>query len=175
MTKLRREWAMPSGNTFTIPPIRSIVEAAVFGADTVVDPFANVSHYGTVTNDLNPDMPTDYHMDALEFLRMLDDSSADVVLFDPPYSITQAAQLYADYGKDKLDTSVASMAYWAQTKDQIARITKPNGVVVSCGWNSNGCGKTRGFELETVLLVAHGGGKNDTIVTVERKLPTLFD
>lgn len=30
--------------------------------------------------------------------------------------------------------------------------------------------KTRGFECEEILLVAHGGNHNDTIVVVERKV-----
>lgn len=166
---------MPSGNTFSIPPIREIVERVTFSAEIVVDPFANTSQYGTIRNDLNPDMPTQYHMDALAFLNGLQDGMADVVLFDPPYSITQAAQLYASYGKDKLQTSVSNMAYWSQVKDQIARITKPRGVVVSCGWSSGGIGRRRGFDLDEVLLVSHGGGRNDTIVTVESKAATLFD
>jgi len=33
-----------------------------------------------------------------------------------------------------------------------------------------GIGKNRGFEMVEILLVPHGGSKNDTIVTVERKL-----
>ena len=46
---------------------------------------------------------------------------------------------------------------------------KKGGIVLSCGWNSMGIGKTRGFEIIEILLVAHGGAKNDTIVTVEVK------
>lgn len=172
---ITREWAMPSANTFTIPPIRNLVERVCFGKEVIVDPFANTSTIGTITNDLNPEMPTDYHEDALTFLRGLGDSIADVVLFDPPYSITQAAQLYADYGKDKLELNVANMGYWSAIKGEIARITKPLGSVVSCGWSSGGIGKRRGFELQEVLLVAHGGGRNDTIVCHETKAPTLFD
>jgi hypothetical protein len=52
----------------------------------------------------------------------------------------------------------------------MARITKVGGVVVCCGWNSNGLGKGRGFAMERLLVVAHGGSKNDTLVTVERKV-----
>lgn len=33
-----------------------------------------------------------------------------------------------------------------------------------------GIGKKNGFEIIEILLVAHGGMHNDTIVTVERKL-----
>lgn len=93
-----------------------------------------------------------------------------MVLFDPPYSITQAAQLYHEYGKEKLEVNVANMKYWALCKDNIARILKLNGRVICCGWNSNGLGKGRGFEMTSVLIVNHGGSKNDTLVTLEYKI-----
>lgn len=166
---IERAWAMPSGNTFTIPPIKALVERDVMNGGVIIDPFANTSQYGTITNDLNPEHPTSYHMDALEFLKMLPDDSADLVLFDPPYSITQASQLYKDYGKDKLDVSVANMKYWAMCKDNIARILKVGGVCISFGWNTNGVGIARGFEITDILIVAHGGGKNDTLCTREIK------
>ncbi len=38
------------------------------------------------------------------------------------------------------------------------------------GWNTGGLGKGRGFSLDRILLVPHGGTRNDTIVTVETKL-----
>ena len=60
-------------------------------------------------------------------------------------------------------------SYWAKQKEEIARVVKENGVVISCGWNSNGIGEKRGFELIEVLLVPHGGAHNDTIVIVEKK------
>lgn len=170
--EIARIWAMPSANTFTIQPIHEAVKRCCREAGSnavIIDPFANSAKCGTITNDLNPEFDTDYHLDALEFLKTRKDDEADLVLFDPPYSITQAAQLYKSYGVDKLDVSVSNMAYWARCKDEIARITKFGGVVLCCGWNSNGIGKERGFTLERLLIVAHGGGKNDTIVTVERK------
>ncbi|MEQ9716120.1 MAG: hypothetical protein ABGF52_11385, partial [Candidatus Asgardarchaeum sp.] len=55
-------------------------------------------------------------------------------------------------------------------REGISRVIKDNGIVISCGWNSNGVGKTRGFEIVEILLVPHGGIHNDTIVTVERKI-----
>jgi hypothetical protein len=60
-------------------------------------------------------------------------------------------------------------------KREIAKRIKPNGIVICCGWNSGGFGKTLGFEMIEILLVPHGRTHNDTIVTVERKVPTLFD
>ena len=172
--EFEREWAMPSGRTFSIKPIRRLVEslcAEAKGKDgIIVDPFACDCEYGDVRNDLNPEYGTEYCMDALAFLRTIPDCSVELVLYDPPYSITQAAQLYKSYGKEKLEINVANMAYWARCKDEVARILKPGGKVLICGWSTNGCGKGRGFEMERILMVPHGGSKNDTLVTVERKL-----
>ena len=164
-----RKWAMPNGNTFTIAPIKDFVEQEVNKGGIIVDPFANKCKYGTITNDLNPEFDTTKHMDALEFLKEIDSNYADLVLYDPPYSITQASQLYHEYGKEKLEVNVANMKYWKLCKDNIARILKPNGRVICCGWNTNGLGKNRGFQLDKVLIVCHGGSKNDTLVTLEHK------
>jgi len=169
---INRIWAMPNSLTFGILPIKSLLLRYIKQGDIVVDPFANNSKYGTITNDLNPDMNTDYHLDGLSFLKLMETNSADTVLYDPPYSITQAAQCYNDYGKDKLSHSVTNMTYWRRCKSEVARILKPNGICIICGWNSNGIGLKRGFEMVEILLVPHGGSKNDTIVTVERKIQT---
>ena len=166
---IQKRWAMPNGNTFTIGPIKEFVEAEVAKGGVIVDPFANNCKYGTITNDLNPEYDTTYHMDALEFLKSLGSNSADLVLYDPPYSITQAAQLYRDYGKDKLEVSVANMRYWKLIKDNIARILKANGRVMCFGWRTNGKRMGRGFEMTDILIVSHGGSKNDTLCTLEYK------
>lgn len=173
--KILRTWAMPNSKTFTIKPIKELVERYVLevGGGTIIDPFANSCRYGTITNDLNPEFETTYHLDALEFLQMQASESADLVLYDPPYSISQATEMYKAYGKDKLEINVANMKYWASCKNEVARILKLNGIAICCGWNSNGIGLNRGFEMTEMLVVAHGGSKNDTIVTVERKTPNV--
>lgn len=160
---------MPNGKTFTIKPIKHFVESNIAGATVIVDPFANDCKYGTVTNDINPEFETDYHLDALEFLENLPSESADVVLYDPPYSITQASQLYKAYGKEKLTVNVANMRYWKLCKDNISRILKNNGICLCFGWNTNGLGKGRGFTMTDILIVSHGGSKNDTLCTKEIK------
>lgn len=38
------------------------------------------------------------------------------------------------------------------------------------GGRSSSFGKKRGFELKRILIVAHGGSHNDTLVTVEKKI-----
>ena len=68
-------------------------------------------------------------------------------------------------------TMETTQSSWrARHLDEIARVLKPNGIALCFGWNSNGVGKTRGFEMQEVLIVPHGGSKNDTICTVERKV-----
>lgn len=174
---ISRAWAMPNKNTFDILPIKNLLHRYLGGGvkqGVIIDPFANKSLWGTIRNDLNPDFDTQYHMDALKFLETLGSETADVVLYDPPFSIHQAVECYKSFGKDKLTTNVSSMRYWKLCKDNVARILKPYGIAVCCGWTSQGMGKGRNFDMLEILLVAHGGSKNDTIVTVERKLPQQF-
>lgn len=161
---------MPNARTFSIKPIKEFVEKNIKGAEVIIDPFANENKYGTVTNDLNPQFDTDYHLDALEFLKRQKAESADVVLYDPPYSVSQAKECYDNFGKEKLETNVANQKYWSECKKEVSRICKKGGVVLCFGWNSNGIGKTNGMGMTEIMLVAHGGGHYDTICTKEIKL-----
>jgi hypothetical protein len=169
---MERVWAMPNKQTFKIKPIKELLQEEMCLGRIWIDPFAGVwgNSPAFVTNDLNPEADTHYNMDALKFLQMYADDSVDGVLFDPPYSITQATQCYKSYGKEKLDVSVSNMGYWAKIKNEMARIIKQEGKAICFGWNSMGLGKNRGFKMTRLLLVPHGGSKNDTTVTVEIKL-----
>lgn len=168
MLQINRVWAMPNSKTFTIKPIKEFVEKHIEGAAVIVDPFANDCRYGTITNDLNTAFNTTYHMDALDFLKLIPDASADVVLYDPPYSLRQVVECYKGFGKEVTQETTQS-SWRARHLNEIARILKPGGKALCFGWNSNGVGKTRGFELIEILLVPHGGRKNDTICTAEIK------
>lgn len=161
---------MPNSHTFSIPPIQTFVSQYTAGHNKVIiDAFANDSKVGTITNDLNPKFNTTYHMDALDFLKMLEDNTADVVLYDPPYSLRQVKECYEGVGITV--TAEHTKSSWrAKHLDEIARILKPNGICLSFGWNTNGVGKKRGFEIIEILIVAHGGSKNDTLCVAERKI-----
>lgn len=161
---------MPNKNTFSIPPIAELVNryASGGGSKIIVDPFSNGCKIGTITNDLNPRFNTTYHLDALDFLKMLDDESADVVLYDPPYSPRQAKECYESIGME-ITAEQTKSSWRAKHLDEIARILKPGGICLCFGWNTNGVGKKRGFEMIEVLIVPHGGSKNDTLCTVEIK------
>jgi DNA modification methylase len=166
--KVNRIWAMPNKWTFTIKPIKELLSRWVIPGDFWCDPFAGENSPAQTRNDLSGKV--EFNMDALEFLKSLDAESYDGVLLDPPYSITQAKQCYEGRGMELLKIKPTSMKYWAEVKNEIKRILKPGGVAICFGWTSMGLGKNRGFVMDEILLVPHGGSKNDTIVTVERKL-----
>lgn len=166
---IERAWAMPSKNTFSIKPIREMIFDEANFMKLWIDPFANESRLASVTNDLNPDFDTDYHMDALDFLKMYGDNSVDGVLYDPPYSNRQISEVYHSVGMP-VGKETTSTKFYSLQRAEISRIVKPGGKVLCFGWNSNGIGKKYGFEMTRVLLVAHGGGHNDTICTVEVKV-----
>lgn len=173
---INREWAMPNSNTFSIKPIGELIgkySTVVFNKEGAgfksIDPFANSNKIAKVTNDLNEEYDTDYNYDALDFLKVFNSDEIDLVLFDPPYSPRQVSECYKKLGQT-VNMQTTQSSFWSKMKNEITRITKVGGYVITCGWNSGGIGKTNGFEITEILLVAHGGWHNDTIVTVERKI-----
>jgi hypothetical protein len=182
------EWAMPHKNTFIIKPIKELIELYV-PTDAKqkglvwIDPFANESIYKnrmTFTNDLNEEFDTTHHMDALAFLRSLETASVDGVLFDPPYTIHQINEVYKGYGD--LKPVKQATAYYSE----IDRVCKEHATVISFGYTGGGVpanlsrdselikldkGKKRAtkFEKKEVLVIAHGGGHQATLVVVDRR------
>lgn len=165
---IERIWGYPSKNTFSIKPIANLLSEEVTDGFRV-DPFANNAKIATITNDLNTDFDTDYHLDALDFLKMFSDDSVDGVLYDPPYSPRQISEIYNGVGLP-VNKETTQSTFWTKQKKEIARIVKIGGKVISFGWNSGGIGKKNGFEVIRILLVPHGGHHNDTIVTIEEKI-----
>lgn len=165
--EILRVWAMPSSNTFDILPIRKLIEDELT-AGVWIDPFANKNKLASITNDLNPDYDTDYHLDALQFMKMFEAESIDGVLYDPSYSPRQVAECYHGIGME-VTSKTTRASFWGNQKKEISRIVKPGGKVISFGWNSGGIGRKYGFEISKILLVPHGGWHNDTICVVEVK------
>jgi len=171
--KIERVWSMPNKWTFKMKPVKEFLVDEGAREGLWVDPFSGKNSPAEYTNDMNPNMPAKYHMDALKFLESLDTDMADGVLFDPPYSVTQAKVCYDSYGVEKLEVGVTNSKYWALCRDEVARVVKPGGKCISFGWNSNGMGMCRDFKIYRILLIAHGSIKNDTIVTAEIKEKTF--
>lgn len=167
--RIDRIWAMPNRWTFTIKPIKDLLKEEVMDG-LWVDPFCGENSPAQIKNDLNPDNKfAQTHLDALDFLKTLPDNYCDGILFDPPYSPRQVSECYKGFGKE-VTNETTRCDFYSKLKNEITRILKPNGLVICFGWNSMGCGKNRGFEMIRILLVPHGGSKNDTIVTVEVKI-----
>lgn len=162
---MERKWAMSNKWTFRIKPIQDLLMQEINGE--FIDPFAGKFSPCKITNDLNPDIPATYHMDAFDFLKQFPNDSVDGVLYDPPYSPRQVKECY-----DGIQGNIkwnGRATFWSAVKNEIARVVKPGGKVICFGWNSMGIGINRGFVMTRVLLVPHGGAKNDTICTVEIK------
>jgi hypothetical protein len=149
--KITREWAMPNKKTFAIKPIKELLERVIpvyKNEHLCLDPF-----------------PFDYSKDATEYLNEKQDDCYYNAVFDPPYSPRQLKECYKGLGE--YDTKAST---WSNWKDLLSKKIKKGGIVISFGWSSQGMGINRGFEINEILLVAHGGSHNDTIVTVERKI-----
>lgn len=164
---------MPNKNTFDIRCISKLIHKYKPTSQNTIDPFANKNRIAAITNDLDPAMGTNYNMDALDFIKNFNSDSIDFVLYDPPYSPRQVSESYKKMGLS-VNMQTTQSSFWGNIKKEIARVIAPGGIVISFGWNTNGIGKTKGFEIIEILLVSHGGQHNDTICTVEKKANTLF-
>ena len=142
---------MPNHETFKIKPIKDLINEEL--GLNYVDPF-----------------PYPFKKDAIEYLKSFPANSESNLVFDPPYSSYQLKTKYENAGIS-LDKKY-NASYWSNCKKEISRIIKPNGKVISFGWNSNGIGKKYGFSITKIVLIAHGSIHNDTIATIEIKNAT---
>lgn len=170
---MQRIWAMPSADTFDVEPIAGFVRKYLRDSKVSIDPFSRSRHWATFTNDLNPDTSAENHLEAAEFLAGLRDREirADLVIFDPPYSLEQCSRAYQHVGRAVTQRDTQVFMRWTDHKDIAMELLEDGGIFLHFGWHSNGMGQKRGFELEEVLLVSHGSGHHDTICIAERKQP----
>lgn len=169
--RFSRAFAMPSAETFGIPPIGEFVRAYLACSRVSVDPFARNRDWATYTNDIDPTTSAQSHQDAETFLRDLAERgiSADLAFFDPPYSPRQIAEHYKSAGLPVTTADTQNGRLYKRVRDALDAIMAPGAIVLSFGWQSVGMGTGRGYELLETLLVAHGGSHNDTICIAERK------
>jgi hypothetical protein len=127
-----REWAMPSADTFDVPPIFRFVQKYLRKSTTSVDPFARNKRWATYTNDINPNTRAESHLEADEFLRGLKIKS-DLLLFDPPYSPRQLKECYNSFGR-KMQLEDGQTARLRKIwRDSALPILTENAVVLSFG------------------------------------------
>jgi hypothetical protein len=172
--RFSRCFAMPSAETFGIKPIGEFVQRYLVDAQVSVDPFARNRAWATYTNDINPNTLAKSHQDAEAFLKDLAGRGtvADLALLDPPYSPRQVSEHYKAAGVPVTGEDTQNGRLYRRVRNALDLIVRPGGVVLSFGWQSVGMGINRGYELIETMLVAHGGGHNDTICIAERKIAT---
>jgi len=145
--------------TFKAPKIRQWVENNAQGYTLNLFAGKTKLNINELRNDIRLEMNADYHMDALEFCRTYKGRKFNTVLLDPPYSFRKSMEMYE--GK--------IMSPFNQLKDAIVTLIKDNGIVITFGYHSVSMGMKRNFNVESILLMSHGGAIHDTIATLERK------
>jgi len=162
--RIERFFEMPSIHTFQMPKLRKWTVKHlhgrvlnVFGGITRLDPYypGEIVH-----NDLNEDIDADFHYDALEINKYFKKDSFDTIILDPPYSFHQIVVSYNGIGVRSI----------SRVKNAVHELIRPEGTVITFGYNSTGMGKKRGYKKTHLLLVNSGAGHNDIIVVVERKV-----
>lgn len=174
--KFSRVWAMPSGDTFSVPPIGAFVRRYLAASKVSVDPFARNNAWATYTNDLNPKTSAQRHMDAEAFLRELatEGVRVDLAILDPPYSPRQISECYKEAGLTVGMKDTQNAALYGRVKAALFPLLTPDSVVLSFGWNSGGMGNKYGFAPIEYMLVAHGGAHNDTICVAKSRAADLL-
>lgn len=168
---------MPNKSTFSMKPVRKFIDGWNNGGESY-DPFCGNSTIAKHRNDIRIS-----GLDALDWLKEQPSNSADFFLHDPPYTPRQLKECYESIGRSLHDTKAS---YWSNLRDEIKRIVKPGGIVLSFGYGASHVGKTRGFEIQDGLIVLpcykseefeivdglavlHGGNHNATICIAEVK------
>lgn len=160
---------MPNKWTFAVPVINALVTKYASDGLGWVDPFAGQSKFAEYRNDLNPEHGQPYQQEALEFLQQFQSDRVQGCIFDPPYSLTQVSRSYKGMGlvfKGKENPTGG----FPKVRNAIAGLIPCGKHCISFGWNTVGMGIGRGFEIVEILIVCHGGNRNDTLCTVERKI-----
>lgn len=163
---------MPNSETFQMKPIGNFVKKYLLQSRIhTVDPFARNTCLAEFTNDINPNTLAKYHMDAIDFLKMLKGRGvwSDCVILDPPWTARQISECYKELGMKvtQKDTQIGS--FMKELRDEADKLVLPDGVVLNFGYSTVGMGKKRGYTIEEIMLVCGGGAHFDVICMAERK------
>jgi hypothetical protein len=164
--KINRVWAMANKHTFLIKPIKKLLEA--YETSLWIDPFAGYNSVCKITNDINVNAPTLFHLMALDFIKKFDKITG--CIFDPPYTLEQTKRSYESNGLNFKKYESQNSVRWTDERNELSKRLIDKGYVISFGYTSTCMGKKRGFNIEQILLVSHGPAHYDTICTVERKI-----
>jgi len=120
-----------------------------------------------VTNDINPDIKTDYTEDVVHLDQTFPSKSFGSVIFDPPFDSDEAEKVYEGWHASD----------YAAAREALATLVKPGGTLIEFGWNSHGIATAAdGWSRDVLYLFQRGPNRPDVFMTVDRKFQlTLFD
>lgn len=147
--------------TFEYQPAREFVKEWLQGRVLNACAGRTKLHYAgeIVRNDLDPEIDADHHLDVCELADHFPPQSFDTVVFDPPFDDLQAADKYDSLRADSVLEAFA----------QFEELVRPNGRVITFGWNSWGMRSHEVFDREETVLFQRGAVKRDVIAAVDRR------
>lgn len=145
--------------TFQSPKIKKWVEENSKGK--VLNLFAGKTllNLDEIRNDIDESVPAHFHYDAYDMVKGYVGDPFDTIILDPPYSYRKSMEMY----KGNYTSKFKLIA------DNLERILKPDGRIISFGYHSTFMGKKRGFELKKMCIFAHGGAQHCTIAIIEER------
>jgi len=149
--------------TFDCRPVKKRVQSHLQGR--VLNATAGktrLNHSGgeIVTNDINPNIETDYTEDVVELNQLFAPKSFGSVIFDPPFDSDEADKVYQGWHASN----------YAAAREALAPLVKPGGVLIECGWNSHGIAAAAdGWSRDALYLYQRGPNRPDVFMAVDRK------
>lgn len=148
----------PRRYTFEQPKVKQWVESIVYGR--VLNLFAGKTllDCDEIRVDIDKNMPADYHMEAYEFISIINVLKFDCIILDPPYNLRKSREKYGG----------RYIGSFTKIKNKVISFLKGGGLIITFGYDTVGMGKGRGFNKEHILVICHSGDHNDTLAVVER-------
>lgn len=144
--------------TFQSLKIKKWVEDNSFGK--VLNLFAGKTKLdlNETRNDIDGDMPSEYHQDAVDFVKGWSGHKFNTIILDPPYAYRKAMEMYNGNYTSR----------FRLLADLIPNILETNGKVISFGYHSTFLSKKRNATLTKLCVFAHGGAQHCTIGIIEQ-------
>jgi hypothetical protein len=164
--ELTYETVSPNRWTFQSKVIRSWVEERLRGG--VLNACAGktkLAHdHEIVRNDLDAARDTDLHVDVCEIADHFEPDSFDTILYDPPFSESQAIRSY------ELEDGEAVVAgNDAVAKRQFDELLKPGGRVIQFGYTTTCMPAAMGYDRREVAVWNTLGRMNDYLSVIDEK------
>lgn len=148
--------------TFDAPKVKEVVESLCNGKTLNLFAGKNKLDIDEVRVDLSNEFKPDYNMNAQDYLQFALDNNwiYDNIVYDPPWNKRKSKEFYnGNY-----------IGQFTKLKNNIAKILKLHGQIISIGYELSNFGKSRGFELSKVYVINSFGEIRPYFISVETKI-----